>query len=898
MALVRRFAVAFQSRRGVGGYLWEGMMRSHSVAARTTVAIGALTVLAFVFTAWVISRSVTAAQTAVAERELATLAAREAESVARDLENHLAQVRGMAAAIEVESAQPKPSRERLARLVEQTTARDKSVVGYWLEMAPNAFDGRDGEFAGKEKLPGALADKNGRVSIYYTLDRNGIPVLQADDEEDILAAEYYTAARDRDGEVMVEPYPYPVDGVEVLMTSLTLPMKRQGQFIGVAGVDVSLVAIQKRLAANRPYGSGVIRLVSPKGNLLAGPELSQITKPMAHPQRAAILAAVGKGQVFITRQQDAAVHGVALQVFVPLRVGKDAGPPAILMVSVPEETVLATARALRNQVLLLGLVAAGVLALAVRLILVRLVKRPLTQTVEDVAALARGELDHPIAGSGDDEVGQVASALRKMQRDLGARLQEERRVAAVNLRVRSALDGAAAAVLIADAEGRLVYLNEAARHALLDLAEVIQAEHPDFDPASPLGQSLYRLYPDAERAVSVEDGGVHVADVRFGSHHVQLAVKALRDEQGALVGLVVNWTDRTEEVNAEQELNALVSAAAEGRLDDRITLAGKRGFFLELGRALNRLLDVTSSGVAEVQAVLAALAAGNLTVRSQAPLQGVFARMRDDANAAADALAAVLTQIAHVVEQVRIASGEIARASADLSARTEQQAAHLEEAASSLEELTSSVRENADSADSGRQLAAQAARVSGRGAQEIQQVIISMQGIAEGAKKIESIIATIDAFAFQTKILALNASVEAARAGELGRGFAVVASEVRALAQRVASSAREIKALIQDANQRVDEGAGVVDAAGKTMLEIEAAIQKVNALMQGIADASAEQAIGIAQVNETVTQMDSATQQNAAMVEQTTAAAQALADQAAALGGLTARFVLGQDAGS
>ena len=422
----------------------------------------------------------------------------------------------------------------------------------------------------------------------------------------------------------------------------------------------------------------------------------------------------------------------------------------------------------------------------------------------------------------------------------------------------------------------------------------IEASASGFNPAVPVGQSLFAVHPEARQATDA-NGGVSVAALRFGEFHVQLALAPLRDDEGRFAGLVANWTDRTEEVRTELEVNALVSAASEGRLDGRIRLTGKYGFFLQLGTALNRLLDATATGVSEVQAVLAALAVGDLTVRSDAALHGVFAQMRNDANATADALEDVLSQIKVAVEQIHTASSEIAAGNQDLSVRTEQQAANLEETAASVEELTASVRENADSARSGREVAAQAADISGRGAKEIEQVIQSMQGIADGARQIESIITTIDGIAFQTNILALNAAVEAARAGEQGRGFAVVASEVRALAQRSAASAREIKMLIQQSNQRVGEGSTVVNAAGRTMQDTEAAIRRVNGLMQLIAEASVEQATGIGQVSQTITQMDSATQQNAALVEEATAAAKSMADQAAVLAELTARFTLREE---
>jgi methyl-accepting chemotaxis protein len=868
-----------------------------SIAARTTLAIGLLAVLAFGIAAWLINQKASQVQEASANRELEALAYREAEAVARSLENRLAQVRGMAVDGEVEALKPNPSRQALHDAAMANLVSDEEALGYWFEMGPEAFDARDAEFVDAGPAQYAYPG-TGRISIYVARGSDGSETLQPAPEDDVLVQGYYTQPRDAGHEMMVEPYIYPVDGVDVLMASLATPMTRDGEFIGVAGVDVSLAAIQARLAANRPYGAGVIRLVSPGGNLLAGPESDQLTKPFVHSERDAILAAAANGEVYRARGDDAAAGGMALQLFVPFKVGRDSGAPALLMVSAPEDAVLAGVRDVRNRVLLIGVLAALGLALAARVILVRLVKQPLAQTVVDVSALAQGKLEHPIAGRGEDEVGQVANALRTMQRDLGARIAEERRVASVNLRVRSALDGAAAGVMIADATGTLVYANDAVQRTLREMAAAVQATVTGFDPNAPVGQSLYRVYPEAEKVVASADGAVHLAALRFGEFHVQLALAPLRDGDGKLAGLVANWTDRTDEVRTELEVNALVGAASEGRLDGRIALAGKSGFFLQLGTALNRLLDATATGVSEVQAVLAALAAGDLTVRSEAALQGVFAQMRDDANATADALEDVLAQIKIAVEQIHTASDEIAAGNQDLSARTEQQAANLEETAASVEELTASVRENADSARSGREVAAQAADVSGRGAQEIQQVIASMHGIAEGARQIESIITTIDGIAFQTNILALNAAVEAARAGEQGRGFAVVASEVRALAQRSAASAREIKLLIQQSNTRVGDGTRVVNSAGQTMQDTEAAIRKVNGLMQQIAEASVEQAGGIGQVSQTITQMDSATQQNAALVEEATAAAKSMADQAAALADLTARFTLRQDAGA
>ncbi|MBB5885270.1 methyl-accepting chemotaxis protein [Xanthomonas sp. LMG 8992] len=331
------------------------------------------------------------------------------------------------------------------------------------------------------------------------------------------------------------------------------------------------------------------------------------------------------------------------------------------------------------------------------------------------------------------------------------------------------------------------------------------------------------------------------------------------------------------------EIKRLAAAAAAGDFSARGDAAHFQHDFRLMVQDLNAMMDVSDRNLGKLSALLQSIAAGDLTARMDGEFHGVFATMRDDANATADQLTGIVGRIQTAAVSINAAASEIATGNDDLSRRTEQQAASLEETAASMEELTSTVKQNAEHARQANQLASGAAAVASQGGSVVGQVVQTMSGIEASSKKIGDIIGVIDGIAFQTNILALNAAVEAARAGDQGRGFAVVASEVRTLAQRSASAAKEIKDLIDDSVNRVAEGSALVDQAGKTMSEIVSSVQRVTDIMGEISAASQEQSAGIEQVNQTVMQMDETTQQNAALVEEATAAARSMEEQATQL---------------
>ncbi|BBJ96611.1 methyl-accepting chemotaxis protein [Xanthomonas campestris] len=457
------------------------------------------------------------------------------------------------------------------------------------------------------------------------------------------------------------------------------------------------------------------------------------------------------------------------------------------------------------------------------------------------AQIACGQLDEHIVPPSQDETGQLLDNMRKMQEQLQR-------------------------VLAAQSE-------MAQRHDA--------------------GQISYRMDADSfpgDYGTMVRDTnalvGSHIAvKMQLAQIMSRYAIGDLSQDMQRLPGEKAVLTDTMDTVKANlsamnTEINLLAQAAANGDFSVRGDAQRFQYDFRAMVESLNTLMATADGNLEALSAVLRAIAAGDLTTRMQGEFHGVFARMRDDANATVSQLADIVGRIQRSTDTINDAASEIASGNQDLSQRTEQQAANLEETAASMEELTSTVRNNADHARHANQLVLGAAQVASQGGEVVSQVVGTMAGIQAASEKIADIISVIDGIAFQTNILALNAAVEAARAGEQGRGFAVVASEVRTLAQRSAGAAKEIKQLIEDSVQRVEHGNQLVGQAGQTMQEIVSSVQRVTDIMGEISAASQQQSQGIEQVGQTITQMDQATQQNAALVEEATAAARAMEEQA------------------
>jgi PAS domain S-box-containing protein len=499
-----------------------------------------------------------------------------------------------------------------------------------------------------------------------------------------------------------------------------------------------------------------------------------------------------------------------------------------------------------SRVLILAVLAIAVaLGSAVALVVSRSLAVPLARVIDIFRSMAGGKLDNDVSTARRDEIGVVFENLGAMQTNL-------RKLMAENSSQLEAISKSQAMIEY-QLDGTVVSANDNFLRVVgYSLDEIRGQHHGQFVPAAERNSSAdQQLWDSVRRGQYQKNRYLRLAK---GGREIWIdaTYSPILDAEGKPYKIVQYANDVTEHVVAARQMEqaveqtqAAIKTAAEGDLTARVSAQDKTGNLRAMAESINSLLATMSQ---------------------------------------------IVTQVKTAASDVHRGAEEISQGNANLSQRTEEQSSSLEETASSMEEMTSTVKQNADNAGQANQLASAARDQAEKGGAVTAKAVRAMTEINESSKKIADIISVIDEIAFQTNLLALNAAVEAARAGEQGRGFAVVASEVRSLAGRSATAAKEIKELIQDSVKKVEDGSVLVTQSGQTLEQIVSSVKKVSDIVAEIAAASREQSSGIEQVNKAVMQMDEMTQQNAALVEEASAASQAMADQARALNDMMARY--------
>jgi methyl-accepting chemotaxis protein len=445
-----------------------------------------------------------------------------------------------------------------------------------------------------------------------------------------------------------------------------------------------------------------------------------------------------------------------------------------------------------------------------------------------------------------------------------------------------ALDKLQSNVMMADADYNIVYLNDTIKQFLSQRESRLQEALPRFSMASLEGANIdiFHKDPSHQRHLLDKLDASHTANIEVAGYHFELTMLPLKNRNGTRTATLVEWRDRTQEVQLLNNVEQVVHQAQKGHLSKRIDLSKVEGVAQDLSSSINELLDAIQDAMNEVVRVTTGMADGDLTQMIDKPYEGELGELKEAVNSSISRLDGIVSVAVEAAKVVDSASHEVSQGSTDLSDRVQQQAAAIEQTSATMNEMNAAIKNNTDNANQASNVATDVQSKAREGSQVMEETITAMGQIQDSSHKISEIVTMIDSIAFQTNLLALNAAVEAARAGEHGRGFAVVAGEVRSLSQKSAEAAKDITALIDESTKRIDHGTKLASRSGKFLDAIVGSVDEITAMIKDIAKASNEQATGIHQVHDAIADIDQVTQQNAALVDETTAASKSMSEQA------------------
>ncbi len=528
---------------------------------------------------------------------------------------------------------------------------------------------------------------------------------------------------------------------------------------------------------------------------------------------------------------------------------------------------------------------------------------PIVALAHTVEKLANGRNVEVAGRERADELGDLARSMTKIHE-----------LATEAARIRTAVDGSNSQMMIADTAGKIIYHNR----AMLDLLRpsqhsISRDSGGSFDVNRMVGVAPELMFANnqdsaaVQRALKADGNAPQEIKVTFDNRHFTLVITPAHDASGGKIGTVLEWQENTaavlkaaddlrqrqHEQNIENQINDVIESVAHGHLDVKLQVQDDRPFIQNLTNGINRICGIINQFMEDTVHVLEAMADGDLTRKIRTQYDGRFDDVKNNLNNAIDKTADVINQIVTVGHAIRNAGADVTQGADDLSGRTEAQAAGIEETVATMEEMSASVRTNANNATKANDMARETLRQAESGGEVVSNAVQAMSKIESGSQRITEIVGVIDAIASQTNLLALNAAVEAARAGDAGKGFAVVAAEVRTLASRCSEAARDIRALIVGSNGQVVEGVRLVHSAGDALQQIVSSVNTVAQTISAITAASREQATGVEEISNAIAQMDEMTQQNAALSDESAAAARSLREQAEQLSELVSIFKTG-----